>query len=125
MAGTDNREVVNALGRVRKQVRDLDSALAVLLESSPRTEQLRVALDELVLGLGKFLRPRLPFELVEQWLGIERIKVARAAGHEQEDHGLCLCGNVGQPRCERVSIAGASLLVLDERRESETAETAK
>ena len=97
----------------------------MFLEPSPGAEQLGIALHELVLRLAKLLRPRLPFELIEQRLGIERFEVARPAGHEQEDHGRRLGGKVRRFGCERVNDGRAGLLVVQERGQREPAEAAE
>ena len=65
--------------------------LPSLLKASLRAEQLRLAFDELNLASPNCCGPRLARQLVQQRLGIERLHVARAARHEQEDDRLCLC----------------------------------
>ena len=90
-----------------------------------RAEEPGVALDELVLGLAELLGPRLAVELVEQRLGVERLQVARPAGHEQEDDRLRLGREVRRLRGERVGRAGAGLLLLEHRGEREPAEAAE
>lgn len=102
---------------MREQVRDLDTTLAMLLERSPRSEELGVALHELILGLAELLRPGLPFQLVEQWLGIKRFEVARPTGHEQKDHGPRFRRKMGWLGRQRVVVActSAGLLFVQQR----------
>src|SRR5262245_52453289 len=90
LAGTDDRDVIDAGGEIWKQVRDFDSALAVFPKRAPGAEQLRGRLDELILRFAEFLRARLARELVQQRLRIECLHVARSAGHEQENDRLRL-----------------------------------
>ena len=75
---------------------------AVLRELAGRAEQLGALRDELVLGLAELCRPRLAVELVQERLGVERVEVARPAGHEQEDDALRLRLEVRLLRGERV-----------------------
>ncbi len=101
VARPDHRDVVDAARDVREEVGDLDAALAVLLERPARAQQLGVALDQLVLGLAELLGPPLPFELVQERLGIERLQVAGPAGHEQEDDRARLGREMGRLGSER------------------------
>ena len=58
-----------------------------LLERPPRAEQLGVALEtNWYFASPNSLGRGWPCELVQERLGVERLQVARAAGHEQEDH---------------------------------------
>ena len=126
VARADHGDVVDAAGDVREEVGDLDAALAVLPERPPGAEQPGVALDELILRLAELLRARLAVELVQQRLGIERLEMARPAGHEQEDHRASpwpACGPAWGPAGS--ATPARSLLPVQERGEGEAAEAAE
>ena len=75
---------------VREQRRDIPAALAVLLEL-PRARSSGVSpLVNWLTILPKLVGQRLAVVLFERRLGIERVDLARAADHEQEDDRLRL-----------------------------------
>ena len=86
-----------------------------------RAEEASVGLDELIIGLPELRRPRLAVQAVEQRLGIERLQMARAAGHEEEDDGLGLGGATGRAGFERI---GADAFVVQHGRERKAADAA-
>jgi hypothetical protein len=53
-------------------------------------QQFCVGRYELVLCLAEFSGARLTVQSIQEWLWVERLKVARTAGHEQENDRLCL-----------------------------------
>ena len=65
VAGAQDRDVVDAAGGMRQQVRHLDARAAVSLERPLRTEELGVRLYELVLGFAELRRSRLSVQLVQ------------------------------------------------------------
>jgi hypothetical protein len=60
----------------------------MLLPLALRGQQRRVRLTHGRNHIAKTLRQRLPGQLLEFWLGIERVDMAGTALHEQEDHAL-------------------------------------
>lgn len=92
----NHAQVVGVLGDARKQLADLDAALAVLLERKRRAK------GRAGLALGREVqRNGFPVELSELGLRVERIDLRRAAVHEQEDHALGLRGQGRFLRCHR------------------------
>ena len=88
------------LGDVRKELADLDAALAVLLELERRRE----GRAGLALGAaGCRVGSALPAYFCQRRLGIERIDVRRAAVHEQVDDALGLGGKLRRLGQERVA----------------------
>ena len=71
----DQRDVVNALGRVRENLADRDAALPVALELV-RTRERRAGL---ALGAQVFHRQQLAGVFLEGRLGVERVDMRRAA----------------------------------------------
>src|SRR5262245_25244255 len=76
---------------MRKEIGDLQAALAVLLERALAAQEPRVGPDERILRFTELVWLLLPVELIEERLGIEGVDVARAPRHEQEDDRLRLC----------------------------------
>ena len=71
--------------QMRKQVRDLDATLSAFAEGAGTGQQLGPLLNLLVLRLAEFRGTDLTVQLGEQRLGIERIHMAGAPRHKQED----------------------------------------
>ena len=84
----DEAEIVNALGDVWKQSRDIASALAILIEFPRTLQKRRIALGELADDGAVARGKKLAIVFVERGLGIESVEVAGRADHEQEDHRL-------------------------------------
>ena len=86
----------------------------------------RFGVDELILRLAELGRPLLAVELVQQRLGVERLQVARSAGHEQEDDRLRLglaCAAAWEPAdCNG---AARSIFLLQHGAERQRAEAAE
>ena len=107
--GADHEPVVRARGHVRKQVAEVHAALAMLRERPRRThEPGGLLLDE---GEAHVLRhrfrQRLPVQLIELGLGVEKIHLRGSALHEDADAILRLGREMRLPRfqwifdCER------------------------
>ena len=72
-----------------EEITDLNTVLSMLSKLDKRAEQLRIRLDELVLGVAKRFRPLLAIEFVKQRLWIKRLDMTRTTRHEQEDDRPC------------------------------------
>ncbi len=102
----DDADVVHAAGDVGKQLADLGAALAVRLEAPLRF------LEEQLLVAGPVARFRmiqghlLAVVGMQAGFGVEGIDVRHAAAQEEEDHALCLAGEVRWPRCQRIKRVG-------------------
>ena len=94
------RDVVDAGGEVREQVADHLAALAVGLEFPLRPDDAAFVL--LATPAERLHGDRLAVEIVELRLVVERVDLARAAVHEQEDDALGLRSEVRRLRRERV-----------------------
>ena len=93
----DHADVVDALGRLREQLADLDAALAVLLELERRGER-RAGLP-----LGRQVRrQRLARLFGQRGLGVERVDMGRPAVHEQVDDPFGLRRELRRLRRQRV-----------------------
>ena len=105
LEGTDDAQVVGALGDVCEQLTDLDAAPAVLLELEGAGQRA----TGLALGLeAERLRDRLAGVLVQGRLGVERVDVAGAAVEEKVDDALGPAGEMSGVRGERVDrVVGA------------------
>src|SRR5262245_17743150 len=89
----EHRELVRVFLQVRKRIRDRDARLPAVREVDlAAEEQLLGHVGELRRNLSKTLRHFLPGELVEQRLRVERLHLARATGHHEEDDVLRLRG---------------------------------
>ena len=125
-ARADHREIIDTTGQIREQVGNLDPALAVLAKFPAAAEQTGVFLNELILRVAEFRRPRLSVEFVQEGLGVEGLEMAWAAGHEQEDHGLGLgLGQMRRLRCERIDTRRAQAVGLEDRSKRHAAEAAE
>ncbi len=114
-ARADHGQVVDQLGRVREEVGDLDTALAVFPEGPFRRQQ-RV-LRDLPTGRDRAeaARQGLAGEALEVGLGVEGFEVTGAAVHEQRDHPTSLGREVGGFRRERVGgVVGQEGLALEQ-----------
>ncbi len=86
-----DRDVIDHLGGVRKQLRQLRAALAMLREGVFRAEQFRVGVDECCsIALQQFRRRQGPVELGQLRFKIKHLQVTGGAGHEQENDVLRL-----------------------------------
>ena len=101
----DDRQVVDALADLRKQVADRDAALAVMAEF-PRAAQ-HVA-DVVELRRVRLDLDRLPVLAVEPRLGVERVDLRRSAVHEQEDDARGLGRKVRGPGRPADSLSAAA-----------------
>jgi hypothetical protein len=124
MTRPQHRDVVDAAGRVREQVRDLDPGLTVLPKRAPRAEQPSVVLNELVLRFAELRRSLLSVELVQQRLGIKRLDVTRAARHEQENHRPGPGRMMRLPARQRIGDSRAGLFLVQQRGQRQPAEPA-
>ena len=95
----DDRQVVDALADMRKQVADRDAALAVVPEFPGAAEHVADIVELRRMGLDL---DRLPVLAVETRLGIKRVHLRWPAVHEQEDHARRLGREVRRLGRERV-----------------------
>ena len=114
------------LGDVRESRSETSMPLlAVLAERALVPSRRALLWTELVLGLAELRGALLAVELVEQRLGIERLQVARPAGHEQEDDRAGL-GRASEPAWEPAEWSGpARAALVEQRRQGQPAEAAK
>src|SRR5262249_19767537 len=75
------------------------------------------------LVLDERFRRRLATQLVELRLVIEQLQLARAAGHEQEDHALGLRREVRLLRRQRVRVSGEYFAVAQQRSQAQRAQS--
>ena len=105
MQGANDRDVINALGHVRKEFADLNAALAVL----PELERGRKG------GAGFAFRPqilhgqRFAGIFLQSRLGIERIHVRRPAVHKKVDDPLGFGGERRRFGRQRRKVTAAGL----------------
>ena len=103
----DDGQVVDDPGQVGQQLGQLGPRLAVPGELELRAQQLGIRIDERrAVALEQLGRGQLAVEPGELGLVVEELQVARAAGHEQEDHPLGLGGEMGRPGRQRVDALG-------------------
>ena len=88
--GTDQRDVVDALGQVRQQLGDLHAALAGALELVGRGKQRAGVLAVRKMAKLSSLLGAVPARLCQRRLGIEQVHLAGAAVHEQMNDGFGL-----------------------------------
>src|SRR5262249_42873638 len=91
---TDDRQLIDVLGNVRKEIADGNATLAVLLERPRRFDDLA---DVVELRRRDFHLDGFAVLAVEARLGIERIHLRRPAIHVQEDDTGCP-GGMMRPR---------------------------
>ena len=94
-AGADDAQVVRTGRRLRQPVGNPQAPLAVLLPLAGRIHDGAVVLPHRQDHRLESRRHRLAVELLEQRLGIERVEMAGATFHEEEDDGFGSRGNVG------------------------------
>src|SRR5262249_52265872 len=97
----EESDIGHANRQVREQVGDPLAALTILLELPLRTDDAPLVL--VAAATVRLHGDRLPIQLIELGLVVERIDLAGAAVHEQEDDALRLATEVWLLRGERVS----------------------
>jgi hypothetical protein len=83
----EDAEVIGVLRKLRKRVRNHETALAARFEVE---RSAHVFCQLLLVGLH------------ELWFVIKRVQMARSALHEHEDHAFRLCREVRGLQCERI-----------------------
>ena len=97
VARANYRQPIGMTCQLGKQGRDFQARLAMPRKRKWRRHQLAVRrLHELqrnTLGV-EALRQELPIVALQLWLGVERLQVARPAGHKEENDVLGLGGKM-------------------------------
>ena len=99
---TDHGEIVDAFGHVREERADLGPAIAVFFEVPLRPFEEEFFVARTVTGFRVVEGDGFPVVSDELGLGIERVDVRYAAGHEQEDDALGLGREVAGFGSERI-----------------------
>ena len=100
--GTDHAAIVDAGADFRKDIADLNAALAVLLEAEGRFQQVA----GLALGLQIAGGHGLAVVLIEHRLGVEGIHLRGAAVQKKEDDAFRFGREVGRFGGERIGFDG-------------------
>lgn len=105
-AGLDDRQLIHDLGGMGQQVADRRPAVAVLLETPLRRQQI-VAVAAIhegkSLAFGEARRNGLAVQLRELRLVLEHLELRGAARHEQKNHAFGRWSEVGRLGGERVA----------------------
>ena len=125
MHRVDEADVVHAPPDVRKEITDLDPALAVFAETPKRLENLAGAP---LIAVDVVQWDRLVVVLLEQRLVVERVHVGGTALHETEDHRPGPRCQGRRPCCKWIGGTGDlvspyRLIPRQQRREGELAES--
>src|SRR5213594_3304364 len=123
MHRADDTKIVDNLRLVRKQVRNLDARLSILLERTLRAEQSRCRVHVLILHIAKLGGPFLAIQLIEQRLGIESLEMRWPTRHENENECLRpgMIRHVRRLGRERIVARRGGLLLRNHRGESQRA----